>query len=97
MNNHKKHILRLIIEINDRENYGGLIPLSVIYNEIVKNLTNSNSSLNLLDFKNLILEMEGNQEIYLEPINDSSRLTIEEKKIAINDKIRGDLFYVGCW
>ena len=41
--------------------------------------------------------MEKNQQIYLESINDITRLSIEEKKTAIYDQIRGYLFYVGLW
>ena len=88
----EKDLLEIIVEVDSKHKYFGIIPLYPIYQNAKEKF---NISLN--QFHSLLLEMEKNQEIYLEPINDVTRLSIEEKKTAIYDQVRGYLYYVGRW
>ena len=88
----KEQLLKLIYEINSNENYFGIIPFYPVYI-----YANDISLLSIRDFRELLLNLEQEHKIYLETINDLTRLSIDEKNIAIYDKIRGYLFYIGLW
>ena len=88
----QKDLLEIITEVDTKHKYFGIIPLYPIYK-----LFKEKFNIPLDQFHSILLEMEKNQQIYLESINDITRLSIEEKKTAIYDQIRGYLFYVGLW
>ena len=89
----EKDLLEIITELDTQEKYFGIIPLYPLYSRL-----KARFNLTLEQFHSILLEMEKkNDTIYLEPINDITRLTIEEKKTAIYDNVRGYLYYVGRW
>jgi hypothetical protein len=84
-------LLKLIEEIDEKGKYFGIIPIYPLSKAI------SNLTLTLDELKKILLEMEKKQSIYLETINDITRLSIEEKNSAIFDPIRGYLYFIGRW
>lgn len=88
----KKDLLDLIIDINSKENYFGIIPLYPVYI-----IAKQRMSVSLEQFHELLLELEKEQSIYLEVINDINRLSIEEKNTSLYDQFRGYLYYIGLW
>lgn len=89
----EKDLLEIMIELDNEEKYFGIIPLYPLYNRL-----KARFNITLEQFHLTLLEMEKkNDTIYLEPINDISRLTKEEKRTAIYDQVRGYLYYVGRW
>ena len=87
-----QHLLKIIDEIDSNEKYFGIIPISVVYIKVKETL-----NLPIKEFHDLVLNLEKEQIIYLEVINDITRLSIEEKNTAIYDKVRGYLYYIGRW
>lgn len=79
--------------VDTHNKYFGIVPIYPIY-QLVKEKFN----IKLDELHQLLLKMEKDQKtIYLEPINDVTRLTVEEKQSAIYDEVRGYLYYVGRW
>lgn len=87
----KDELLKIIHEVDNENNYFGIIPLFPVYQTAKIRL-----QISIKEFHELLLQLE-NSEIYLEPINDYNRLNFEEKKTAIYDEIRGYLYYIGFW
>lgn len=87
----KKDLFKIILDINDNQKYFGIIPILIVFNYI-----KDNTSISLLEFHELLLNLEKEQKIYLEPINDINRLG-DDKKYAIFDRFRGYLYYIGLW
>lgn len=88
----KEDLLKIINEINTTENYFGIIPIYPVYIQAKITL-----QLSLKQLHALLLELEKEQIIYLEVINDITRLTIEEKNTVLYDQFRGHLYYIGLW
>ena len=83
-------LILLIKKIDEEENYGGLVPITKVFEKV-----KSDISLDTLHKK--LLLMESVNEIYFEAINDPSRLSNDEISSAIIDKVRGTLYYIGRW
>lgn len=84
-----KDLLKIILDIDQNQKYFGIIPLLPVYNYVKDDVP-------LVKFHELLLSLEKDRKIYLEPINDINRLG-DEKKYAIFDHFRGYLYYIGLW
>lgn len=86
-------ILQLVEEIDLKEMCGGLVPISSVYNRI------RDLSFSIANLHEILISMETMEEktIYLEPINDPSRLSKVESLTVIIDSVRGSLYYIGRW
>jgi len=86
----KIQLLEIIKSITKKEENIGLISIFELVKEVEKLL-----HLSLSDCHKVIIELENENRIYLESINDITRLSQEQKFTAINDSVRGFLYYVG--
>ena len=87
-----EYLLEIINQIDVEEKYFGIIPMYPVFNR-----AKSIYQLSVKEFHTLLLNLEKDEKIYLETINDINRLSIDEKKIAIYDQVRGYLYYIGLW
>ena len=86
----KNDIISILIDLTNNQTLK-IIPIAQIYSKIME------KEKNIRTFHELLVKMEEEHEIYLEPINDPSRLSQEEQKLIIRDTVRGSLYYVGFW
>lgn len=85
-----ENLIKLIEQIDKEEYCAGLVPLDLLGPQAEKKL-----NLNITLLHKRLKNLEQLQKIYLETINDSSRLVGNQRAFALDDVNRGILFYVG--
>lgn len=90
IDNVDKNLIKLIEQIDKEEYCAGLVPLDLLGPQAEKKL-----NLNITLLHKRLKNLEQLQQIYLETINDSSRLVGNQRAFALDDINRGILFYVG--
>lgn len=92
MTDDDQRLVDLIKEIDEEGYYSGLVPLGILAGQVQERL-----EIDLSTLQAKLRDLEHSKVIYLETINDASRLPPDMRATAIEDTIRGTLYYVGRW